>query len=100
MFVLNITTNITPAIKEEWLTWHQAFFIKEMLDTKLFSAYQFYELMDVEDHGSTYVTQFNFNSFDEYTHYMGEHQKRLSEATFSKWGDQIISFRTVLRIVQ
>lgn len=100
MFVLNITTNISSSIKEEWLQWHQEFFINEMLDTRLISGYQFYELLEVEDQGSTYVTQFNFNTLDEYSNYLAKHQKRLAEVTFSKWGDQIISFRTLLKSVQ
>ena len=100
MFVLNITTNISETIKTEWLEWHRTFFIKEMMDSGLFVSYQFYELMEVEDSGCTFVTQFSFDKIDQYSAYMEGYQKQLSAATFSKWGDQIISFRTLLRSVQ
>jgi hypothetical protein len=74
--------------------------IPETMATGLFVEYKLFHLLEQEEQeGITYVVQYFTTSFAQYKKYIDEFSLQLRQKTFDKWGDQFISFRTVMEIV-
>ncbi len=101
MIVYNITSKVDHAIVEEWLQWQKQRHIPEMLATQLFLEYRFYKLLDhAEDIDETFVIQFFCESKQNYETYLHRFAPALREKSQKKWGDNVVSFRTLLKSVQ
>ncbi|MCC6289519.1 MAG: DUF4286 family protein [Chitinophagaceae bacterium] len=100
MVVYNITTKVTWQIADEWLKWQQEEHIPEMLATLLFAEHKIFKLLEQhEDEGPTFTIQFFFSSLGKYEAYMRLHAAALREKAINRWGNQSISFRTVMQLV-
>ncbi|MFT3949190.1 MAG: DUF4286 family protein [Agriterribacter sp.] len=100
MVVYNITTKVTWQIADEWVKWQQEEHIPEMLATSLFADYKIFKLLEQEDdEGPTFTIQFFFNAPEEYDAYIQLHSAVLREKAVRRWGNQSISFRTVMQLV-
>lgn len=97
MFVYNITSKVDHAIVQEWLQWQKGTHIPEMLATQLFLEYRVYKLLD---HDETFVIQFFCESKQKYEAYLQHFAPLLRERSQKKWGDKVVSFRTLLESVQ
>ena len=101
MYVYNITTKIEKQVSADWITWQRQMSIPEIMETKLFTEYKFFELINGGDEdGNTYVIQYYFGDLSDYEKYIHQYSKYHSQKTFSKWGDQFVSFSTIMRTVQ
>src|SRR4030095_12497878 len=100
MIVYNTTTKIDPQIEKDWIDWQRIEHIPEIMATGLFSGYKFFRLLEQDEaEGITYVIQYFGSSINEYKRYIEEFAALLSERAFAKWGDQFITFHTVMEIV-
>ncbi len=100
MIVYNITTKITPAIEVAWLQWQQQEHIPEVLQTTLFTGYKILRLLEHDDaEGNTYIIQFTAASTENYHRYLNEFAESLRKKAFDKWGNQFISFRSILEVI-
>ncbi len=100
MLLYNITTKVDNAIVNEWLQWQKEIHIPEIMDSGLFHEYRLYRLLGQDDtEGKTYVTQFFIDSENNYQKYLQHFAPGLREKAIGQWGDQIISFRTLLQNV-
>ncbi|MEI8110339.1 MAG: DUF4286 family protein [Chitinophagia bacterium] len=96
----NITTKVTPIIAEDWLQWMREEHIPAILATGLFTEYQMLRLLDQDDsEGPTYSLQLVANHRNDYEAYLQQFAPKLREASFQKWGNQFISFRSLLGFV-
>ena len=101
MFVYNITSKVDHEIVEKWLQWQKQIHIPEILATGLFFEHRFYKLADhKEDDGETFAIQFLCESRLQYDAYLQHFAASLREKSLMKWGDNIVSFRTLLESVQ
>ena len=101
MLIYNITTKVGHAVKEAWLQWMKKEMIVEMMKTGLFSDYRFCHLIENDDEeGATYVAQYHCDSREHYDSFVNEHDQRLKELARQRFGDQYISFRTIMEIVK
>ena len=101
MIVYNITTKVDHSVYEEWLQWQKDIHIPEIMDTGFFSEYRFYKLLEHDDdEGKVFVTQFLTHTRQDYDTYIKEFSSILRNKSLEKWGDKVVSFRTLLQNVQ
>jgi len=96
----NITTKVTPTIAEDWLHWMQEEHIPAILSTGLFTEHRLFRLLDQDDsEGPTYSLQLTAGDRNQYEAYLQQFASELRAATYQKWGNQFISFRSLLEFV-
>lgn len=101
MIVYNITLKLDPEIESEWIDWQRKEHIPEIMSTKLFSDYKFFHLLEQDETGGiTYVIQYFTSSIENYTNYIEKFAPLLRKKSIEKWGDRVISFRTIMELVQ
>ena len=100
MIVYNITSKVSSAIEKGWLQWQQEEHIPEIMGTGLFTAYKIFHLLEQDNtEGNTFVIQFTANSLDDYQKYISEYANELRQKAFATWGNQFISFRSILEVM-
>ena len=101
MFIYNITFKVDHAILEEWINWQKEEHIPEIMATRFFNDYKFFRLLDQdESEGPTYIVQYFTDAKENYDQYIHQFAPMLREKAIIKWGDKIISFRSLLQSVQ
>ena len=101
MIVYNITIRVERSIDEAWLQWQKEEQIPAILETKLFTEYRIYKLMEQDEiEGNTYIIQLFANTAAQLQEFLQIHDQRLREKAFEKWGDRFISFRTTMKLVK
>lgn len=100
MVVYNVTTKVAWQIEDNWLTWQKESYIPSIMASALIVEYKIFRLLDQQDEdGPTYTTQFFFNSIEKYELYIQLHSTAMRSNAISKWGNQSISFHTVMELV-
>lgn len=96
----NITTKVTHSIAERWLIWMQENHIPAIIDTGYFTEYRLLRLLEQDDsEGPTYSLQLTAANKDKYEAYIQHHATALREEAYQVWGNQFISFRSLLEVV-
>lgn len=99
-YVYNITTKVATAIHEDWLIWAMNTYIPGILATGCFIHHRVLLLKEVDDsEGPTYAIQFTAIDFEQIGHFRSNFLSGFTEAAFGRWGDQFISFTTIMQIV-
>lgn len=100
MVVYNVTSNVAPSVAEEWLTWMKEVHIPEVLETEMFTHYRILHVLDQdESEGITYAVQYFANTLENCRKYISESAPALREKAIKHWGEQVISFRTIMESV-
>ena len=100
MLIYNVTTKVTWAIHQDWLQWMQQVHIPEVMATGCFNRFQMVRLLETEDEdGPTYAVQYHTDSRQQYDTYIEVHAPALRQSSMEKWGNQFISFRSLMEIV-
>ena len=101
MIVYNITLKIDPKIEKNWINWQREEHIPEIMSTKLFSEYKFFHLLEQDEtDGMTFVIQYFTPFIENYDLYIEKFAPLLRKKSNEKWGDRVISFRTIMELVQ
>lgn len=100
MFVYNITYKVDNDIAMQWMQWQKEIHIPALLNTHCFYKHLFFELIEPDDiDGRTFVIQFLAKDLKDYDQYIFHHATALRDEFINKWGNQIITFRTVLKAI-
>lgn len=100
MIVYNISIKIDPHIEEEWVEWHKKEYAPAILKTGIPADHKFFRLLEQDEtEGIIYVDQYFFPSKDQYKKYVEVFARVFEEMAFEKWGNQFISFCTVMEVV-
>lgn len=98
--IYNVTTKVDLQIAVAWLQWLKEHHIKEMVATGCFTHAVILQLTEVdESDGLTYAVQFYADSQTLYNRYITEFSSGMQQDVLKKWGDKVISFRSVLRVI-
>lgn len=101
MLIYNVTTKADAAIAAVWLQWMQQQHIPAIMATGCFTGHTIVRLLDVDDSdGPTYAVQYKADNKAAYDWYITEHADALRDAAHQKWGSRIISFHTLMEVVQ
>ena len=100
MIVHNVSTKVPWDIADEWLIWQQEEHIPEIMQSNLFDDYKMYRIMEVEDdEGPTFTIQYFTSDKERYQKYIEEFAPTLREKAFARWGNEMVSYRTVMELV-
>lgn len=100
MFIYNVTTKVEHPVSTEWLQWLQQVHIPAMIATGCFTKAVILKLKAVDDSdGLTYAVQYYANNETDYEKYLANFATDLRAEALNKWGDKIISFRTIMEVV-
>lgn len=100
MIIYNVTTHVAIAIQNDWFTWMKATHIPEVMHTGCFLKFQMTRMMETDEtDGITYAVQYYAESKAHYNRYLEMYAPALRKDAIDKWGDKIISFRTLMEIV-
>jgi hypothetical protein len=100
MIIYNVTTKVAAHVAAQWLLWMQQQHIPAVMATNCFTAYKMVRLLDVDDsEGPTYAVQYQAAGKDCYDRYVLEFADGLREDAYAKWGNNFISFRSLMEEV-
>lgn len=100
MIVYNVTVKVNKHRVEEWIKWMKETHIPEVMATNLFTDHQICELLQAdEDDGKTFVIQYHLESKGAYNQYQEFHAAKLQQASFDKFGEDALGFRTLMKKV-
>ena len=100
MIIYNVTTKVSPIIEGAWLSWTKQENIPDIMNTGMFHDYRICRLLDQDDSdGPTYVVQYFADTLENYESYLQEHAPALQQKSRDRFGDQFLSFRTVMQVV-
>lgn len=98
--IYNVTTKVAHSIAQKWLEWMNDEFIQRMIDTGCFTGATILRLIEVDEtEGPTYAVQYSSPNKEDYNLFIEKHSERMSRIAISKWGSNVISFRSVLQVV-
>lgn len=101
MIVYNVTTKVAEPIAAAWLKWMNEEHIPAMMQTGCFTSTTILQLLETDDsEGPTYAVQYMAESKAQYNRYIKLYAPQMRQQSFKAWGDQFISFRTVMQVVQ
>src|SRR5476649_2417420 len=100
MLIYNITTQITWRIAVDWVAWMKEKHIPAIIATGCFTDCRFVKLLETDEtEGPTYATQFYAENAEQYNLYLDVYAAGLRDDTAKQWGDQYISFRSLMEVV-
>jgi hypothetical protein len=101
MYIYNITFKVDHSIVKEWIKWQKEEHIPEIMATGLFKEFKFLHLLEHDDEeGATYIIQYHSPDKNNCDKYIKDHAPAFREGALKKWGDKIISYRSLFEPVQ
>lgn len=98
--VYNITTKVAERVAEKWLQWMKEEHIPDVISTGCFTHAVILRLIEVDEtEGPTYAVQFFAENKTFYNRYIEIFSEEKRKAALTKWGNNVISFRSVLQVV-
>jgi len=100
MILYNVTLNIDNAYHDEWLDWMRNKHVPNLMATGLFVKNSILRLLTEENNGgTTYAFQYFLRNLDDLEAYENVHAEALRAEVQERYGDKLVSFRTVLEVV-
>lgn len=100
MIIYNVTTKVDRAIHEAWLHWLKEEHIPDIIQTGCFTKGVILHLMEADDEeGITYAVQYYAESKASYNRYIEKYAEEMRARAKNKFGDRIVSFRTLMQVV-
>ena len=100
MILYNVTSNPENSIADEWLLWMKEEHIPDVINTGCFTNATLCKLLEVDDKdGPTYTVQYLAATETNYYHYINEHASNMRKKVMEKWGNKVVAFRSLMKIV-
>lgn len=100
MVIYNVTTNVSWAVHDAWLQWMQQKHIPQVLQTGCFSESKILRLLEIDEkEGPTYAIQYHAPTIEDYRNYIEQYAVSFRQEIHERWGDRIISFRSVMEVL-
>lgn len=100
MLIYNVTVKVDKGIAADWLWWMRNEHIPEIMATGCFTRHQIVQLLEQDDsEGPTYAIQYHSPDQDHYERYIEEFADALRLKSLQKWGEGVMAFRSLMRIV-
>lgn len=89
-----------PAIEAAWLQWMTDIHIPEVLGTGCFERHQLVKLLNLGEEGhATYAVQYYAADESCYQEYISLYAPALRKAVSNKWGENAVSFTTLMALI-
>ena len=99
MILYNVTTSLDPEIAEQWLAYMQETHMPEVMATGFFLKSQLCRMLDEEEGGITYASQYYCVSLEQLQEYQRVAAPSLVAEMDKHFGGRYASFRTMLEVV-
>lgn len=100
MIVYNVTTKLTWSIHDNWVKWMKEVHMPEVVSTGCFTHSQLLRVLEIdEEEGPTYAAQYFAHSMEKKNEYIEKFATSLRNKVFNEWGNQFISFRSIMEVV-
>jgi hypothetical protein len=100
MLIYNVTSKVSWQVQDAWIEWMVSEHIREILATGLFVRYQLVRLQDVDDiDGPTFAVQYYIDNRENYDLYIRQFAPALRDKAINRWGENVISFRTLMEVI-
>lgn len=99
MYIYSVTVSIEKDLADEWHQWMKTIHIPMVMETGYFTEYKMCKVLNVDDEGQTFSTQYTFQKMEDIEHYMAKEAPRLQEDMKTLYDGKYIAFRTLLEIV-
>jgi hypothetical protein len=100
MYIYNVTTKLTHTIHTDWFHWMKNEHIPAVMATGCFTKFQFVRLLETdEEDGVTYAVQYHATTRADYDNYINQFASALRNEPLSKWGNQMMAFRSIMQVV-
>ncbi len=100
MIIYNVTSKVDHRIAADWLQWIQKEHIADLVATGCFTQATVLHMIEADEtDGITYAVQYQAPDKNAYNQYIQQHAAAMREKSFSRWGDKVISFRSVLQVI-
>ncbi|QDK78929.1 DUF4286 family protein [Spirosoma sp. KCTC 42546] len=97
MILYNTTYSVANEVAEDWLRWMKRFFLPAAIATNLPVGHRVLRLLtELDNGGTTYSIQLDFDSLESYTTYQEIHADALRQRIQHRFGNQFVSFDTFL----
>ncbi|MEO5593801.1 MAG: DUF4286 family protein [Chitinophagaceae bacterium] len=101
MLVYNITTKVHASVDAAWLQWQHEENIPATMATGFFTAYKLLRLLEQDDaEGNTYAIQYTATTAEQYDQFINIYAPQMRKKATEKWAGAIISFHSVLEVIQ
>ncbi|SES77073.1 DUF4286 family protein [Hymenobacter actinosclerus] len=99
MILYNVTTSLDPEIADQWLAYMQDTHMPEVLATGFFLKAQLCRMLDEEEGGITYASQYYAVSREQLETYQQVAAPALIADMDRHFGGRYASFRTMLEVL-
>lgn len=100
MLIYNVTTKVDWLIHDQWLKWMQTVHVPEVMATGCFQQHQMVRILETDEtEGATYAVQYYAATEGDYHRYLALFAPALRQQMLEKWRERVISFRTLMQVV-
>jgi len=99
MILYNVTVAVDDAIHDDWLNWMKEIHIPEVMATNRFTDYKMFKVLLNKEEATSYAIQYFAESMAELQLYQALHAEELRKKHVEMFGNNAVSFRTVLEEV-
>ncbi|AMJ67371.1 DUF4286 family protein [Hymenobacter sp. PAMC 26628] len=99
MILYNVTTSLEPAVADEWVAYMRDTHMPEVMATGCFIKNQLCRLLNEEDDGITYASQYYCLSLEQLEAYQEHFAPALRADMDRRFAGKYASFRTTLEVV-
>lgn len=100
MLLYNITYAVPHNLRNEWLDWMNTAHIPEILATGCFQRHLLLQLLEVDEtEFRTYALQLFTENEIEYRRYLEQFAPLLRQLANTKWGENVLGFRTLMSVL-
>ncbi|GAA4378564.1 DUF4286 family protein [Hymenobacter koreensis] len=100
MILYNVTSSVDPEVADEWLTYMRDVHMPEVMASGFFLRSQICRLLNEENDGCTYATQYYCVSMEQLEEYQETAAPGLRADLETRFPGQYVSFRTVLEVIE
>jgi hypothetical protein len=101
MVLYNVTVSVAHSLAEEWKQWMKEVHIPDVMATGCFTGYRFMRLIGNEQdaNGLSFAVQYETDSLRTLQAYFAKYANGLRDKVSEKYGDNILTFRSILEEV-
>lgn len=100
MIIYNVTTKVDQSIQDDWLIWLKEEHMPDMINTGCFEKAVILQLLEIDNSdGNTYALQYHAASKALYNRYIEKHSQEMIQKAHRKWGELLLTFPTVMQVV-
>ena len=100
MIIYNVTVSVEESITCNWLHWMETEHIPEVMACGIFLKAQINRVITGADSNNTFAIAYTCSNIKDLHQYQIEFSTRLQEKHIERYGNKVVSFRTVLEVIK